>query len=70
MFGIGLGDPIYNEIDVDWCSPIIYDVYFNGDYDSIINNKSNGIDDVINNVLIDNLKVEWKENNKGAQQNK
>jgi hypothetical protein len=55
---------------VDWCFPIIYDVYFNGDYDSIINNKSNGIDDVINNVLIDKLKVECKENNKRAQQNK
>jgi len=49
---------------------LIYDVYFNCDYDSIINNKSNGIDDVINNVLIDKLKVECKENNKRAQQNK
>ena len=55
---------------MDWCFLIIYDDYFNGDYDSIINNKSNGIDDVINNVFIDKLKIKCKENSKGAQQNK
>jgi hypothetical protein len=49
-------DPIYDEIHVDWCSVLIYDIYFDDDYvdNNIIYNDNNSSDNDINNILIDN----------------
>lgn len=54
---------------MDWCFTPIYNDYFvdNND-DDIINNNSNSNDDIINGVLVDKIKVERKENMKGAQE--
>jgi hypothetical protein len=62
-----VGAPIYNEIVVDWYSPLFYDIYFDYGYvdDDSINND-NG--DIIHNVLIHKLKVECKDNKEGAKQ--
>jgi hypothetical protein len=62
------GDPVYGEINMNWYSPSIYDVYFDDDNvnDDIINNNYNG-SDVIDGALVDKLEVECKENMKGVQ---
>lgn len=52
---------------MDLYSLPIYDDYFDHD---IINNDSNNNDDIIDGVLVDNIKIECKENTKGAQQKK
>jgi hypothetical protein len=62
------GDPVYGEINMNWYSPSIYDVYFDDDNvnDDIINNNYNG-SDVVDGALVDKLEVECKENMKGVQ---
>lgn len=52
---------------MDLYSLPIYDDYFDHD---IINNDSNNNDDIIDGVLVNNIKIECKENTKGAQQKK
>jgi hypothetical protein len=54
------GDVIYDEINMDWYSPSIHDVYFDNDYvdNNIIYNDNNGA--MINSFLGDNLKVGCK----------
>jgi len=49
-------NPIYDEIYVDWCSVLIYGIYFDDDYvdNNIIYNENNCSDNDINNILIDN----------------
>lgn len=56
--------PVYDEINVNWYSPLIYDIYLDDDYvnNDRINNNSNCNNDVINSVLIDMLEVKCKEN--------
>jgi len=51
---------------MDLYSLPIYDDYFDHD---IIKNDSNNNDDIIDGVLVNNIKIECKENTKGAQQN-
>jgi hypothetical protein len=65
---VAFGDLIYDEMDRDRYFLSIYDIYFNNDYDVnySINNDSNMNDD----VFINKLEVEFKENIKGAQQKK
>jgi len=49
---------------VDWYSPPIYDIYFD-DYNvdgDIINKDINGSDDIIDEVLVNKIKIECKEN--------
>ena len=60
-------DPSYDEIFVSWYSPSIYDVYFNNIYidDGTTSNDSNG-----NDILINKMEVEPKENTKGNQKRK
>ena len=62
---------IYDEINIDWYSLSIYDVYFNDDYvdNDSINNNSNSSSDVSSTVIIDKLEVKCKENMKGVQYN-
>jgi hypothetical protein len=57
-------DLIYDEIDVNWLSLIIYDVYFYfyNDHNDIINNINNGIDNMIDSVLVDKVEFKCKEN--------
>lgn len=64
-----VGDPIYNEIVVDWYSPLFYDVYFDYGYvdDDSINSDNS---DIINNVLIHKLEVECEDNKEGVEQKK
>jgi hypothetical protein len=50
---------------MDLYSLPIYDDYFDHD---IIKNNSNNNDDIIDGVLVNNIKIECKENTKGAQQ--
>jgi ABC-type antimicrobial peptide transport system permease subunit len=66
--GVAFGDLIYNEMDRNIYFLSIYDIYFNDDYDVnySINNDSNMNDD----VFINKLEVEFKENMKGAHQKK
>jgi hypothetical protein len=52
---------------MDLYSLPIYDDYFDHD---IIKNDSNNNDDIIDGVLVNNIKIECKENTKGAQQKK
>ena len=54
------GDLICDEINMDWYSPSIHDVYFDNDYvdNNIIYNNNNGA--MINSFLGDNLKVGCK----------
>jgi hypothetical protein len=52
---------------MDLYSLPIYDDYFDHD---IIKNNSNNNDDIIDGVLVNNIKIECKENTKGAQQKK
>jgi len=65
---VAFGDLIYDEMDRDRYFLSIYNIYFNDDYDVnySINNDSNMNDD----VFINKLEVEFKENIKGAQQKK
>jgi len=51
---------------MDWCSTPIYNDYFVDD--DIINNNNNSNYDIINSILVDKIKVECKENMKGAQE--
>jgi hypothetical protein len=44
---------------MDWNQSLIYNDFFNND---VINNDINGSDDIINDVLVDKLEVECKEN--------
>jgi hypothetical protein len=52
---------------MDLYSLPIYDDYFDHD---IIKNDINNNDDIIDGVLVNNIKIECKENTKGAQQKK
>lgn len=69
---INFKDSIYDEINVSWCSLLIYDVYVDDGYvdnNSINNdNDNNSSDDVIINAFIDKLEAECKKNMKGVQQ--
>ena len=58
------GNSIYDEIDVDWYSLSIYDIYFddNNVDSNIINNDINGNDDIIDEVFVNKIEVECKEN--------
>lgn len=51
---------------MDLYSPLIYGDYFDND---IIKNDNNN-DDIIYGGLVDKIKIECKENTKGAQQKK
>ena len=45
---------VYDDgINMNWYSPSIYDIYFDGNYidNDIINNDNNGSDDIINVVI-------------------
>jgi len=55
-------------MDVEWYSLLIYDVHFNDDYvdDDIINNGSDGSDDIIEGILVDKIEVECKKNMESA----
>ena len=57
-------DLIYDEIDVNWLSLIIYYVYFYfyNVHNDIINNINNGIDNMIDSVLVDKVEFKCKEN--------
>jgi hypothetical protein len=57
-------DLIYDEIDVNWFSLIIYDVYFYfyNVHNDIINNINNGIDNMIDSILLDKVEFKCKEN--------
>ena len=65
---MAFGDFIYDEMDRDRYFLLIYDIYFNDDYDVnySINTDSNMNDD----VFINKLEVEFKENMKDAPQKK
>jgi len=57
LIGMNIGDFdgfVYDDgINMDWYSPLIYDIYFDGNYidNDIINNDNNGSDDIINVVI-------------------
>jgi len=57
-------DLIYDEIDVNWLSLIIYYVYFYfyNVHNDIINNINNGIDNMIDSILVDKVEFKCKEN--------
>ena len=54
---------------MDWFSLTIYDVYFYfyNIHNDIINNNNNGIDDMINSVLVDKVEFKCKENMESAK---
>ena len=54
------GDLVYNEIDINCYYPPIYDIYFDdANVDSnIINNDTNGSDDIIDEVFVNKIEVE------------
>jgi hypothetical protein len=60
-------DPSCDEIFMGWYSPSIYEVYFDNIYidDGTTSNNSND-----NNILINKVEVECKENTKSNQQKK
>jgi len=47
---------------VEWYSLLVYNVYFDDVYvdNGIIYNDNNDRDDIVNGILVDNLKVKYK----------
>jgi hypothetical protein len=65
---VAFGDFIYDEMDRDRYFLLIYDIYFDDDYD--VNYSINTDSNMNEDVFINKLEVEFKENIKGAQQKK
>ena len=61
------GNIFYDKIYGSWYYLLIYDIYFNNDNDNI-NNYSNGSGD--NDVIIDRLNIEHKDNSNCTRQKK
>jgi hypothetical protein len=65
---VAFGDLIYDEMDRDRYFLLIYYIYFDDNYD--VNYSINTDSNMNEDVFINKLEVEFKENMKGAQQKK
>ena len=65
-------DLLNGKTNINWYYPLFYNVYFYYDYidNDIICIDNNNSDDIINDVFVDNLQIECKQNIKNTQQKK